>query len=318
MRLYIHAGTFKTGSSAIQNYLYTKQKKLLKNRILYPEAGISKKLSEEVGFRHSGFVYGYGFPRWERMVNNLKNFILLHQPEKIILSSEAWSKPGASESLFALIEQLDEFNLEEIVIAFVVRNAFDYSISHYREFVRRWGVKSLYNDYTQKKLAYFDYNKLFLPFTAKKNVNVRFFPYNEHCVENILNDMKTTSRFSWRKTEQKRVNTSLSALDIEVQRKINVLHGGKGVTAPLANELLAKCGLKQIDAKIVESEPPSVLSELFTSSYKKEFTALTGLDVSLLEVSSSSYFSADYLTLETLSPLIDQLTTDFYQQHIAT
>ncbi|MCW8108193.1 hypothetical protein OPS25_06765 [Alteromonas ponticola] len=269
MRLYIHAGTFKTASSAIQNSLYSRREALLKHHILYPEAGISKKMSEEVGFRHSRIVYHYGKSDWDNIVANLKKSLFHHNPHTVILSSEAWSTPGASETLFSLIEHLQEFDVDKIDIAFVVRNVFDYSISHYREFVRRWGFKYDYLEYVEKRLDYFDYNALFSPFLENNKVTVKFIPYSKSCVDAVLKDMNAAPTGFWNKPEKKKVNKSLSALDIEIQRKFNILHGGKGYVAPQATELLARIGLKPTGEKILESTPPVLLSDSLPICIKK-------------------------------------------------
>lgn len=59
MKIVFHAGSFKTGSSSLQNIMYDNRDILLHDHgILYPMTGL--KLSDRsVGVRHSKFPYAY-------------------------------------------------------------------------------------------------------------------------------------------------------------------------------------------------------------------------------------------------------------------
>ncbi len=55
-KIIFHLGTFKTGSSSIQNTLWANRKLLRKQGILYPKTGL-KKSEAETGIRHSPLAY---------------------------------------------------------------------------------------------------------------------------------------------------------------------------------------------------------------------------------------------------------------------
>lgn len=105
MKIYIHAGTFKTGSSGLQNSLYYQRDKLLQNGVLYPVTGISEN-GDSIGFRHSRFVYEYKKDTYLQLVQELRREIEEHKPEILIMSSEAWSVPEGVDSLYDLMDQL--------------------------------------------------------------------------------------------------------------------------------------------------------------------------------------------------------------------
>ncbi len=305
MHVYIHAGTFKTASTAVQHALYSLRSDLLEQEILFPVSGISS-LAEVIGYRHSRFVYEFGLHSWDVEVDNLIAEIHQHKPHLLVLSSEAWSKPKGTKRLIALLNKLDQFDIERVDVTFVVRNGFDYSISFYREFVRRWGQRRTYLAYTNKRIPYYDYNQLFAPFLALHAINVKFIQYSRDCVTQVLNDIGIDNLDSAQKQE---ANASLSALDTEIQRRVNILTKSKGHPAPLANELFETIGLKQEQDKVIESSPPPVLVDLYDDTYKKTFNELTGLSTTLLEINNSSYFSQDYVEMELFTPLLDYLIT---------
>ncbi len=303
MDVYIHAGTFKTASTAVQQALYSCRSHLLEQKILFPVSGISS-LAEVIGYRHSRFVYEFGLRSWDAEVDKLIAEIHQHKPDLLVLSSEAWSKPKGTKRLIALLNKLEQFQINRVDVTFVVRNGFDYSISFYREFVRRWGQRRTYLAYTNKRIPYYDYNQLFAPFLAIPGINVKFIQYSRDCVTQVLNDIGLDNPES---SQNQEVNAGLSALDTELQRRINILTKSKGHPAPLANELFETIGLKQEQDKVIENSPPPALIELYDDAYKQAFSELTGLSRKLLEINNSIYFSQDYVKMDLFTPLLDYL-----------
>jgi hypothetical protein len=157
VKIFIHAGTFKTGSSALQNSLYHQRENLLSNGVLYPLTGLMED-GDSIGYRHSKFVYEYGKGTYPKLIDELKHEIEIHKPKTLIMSSEAWSRPEATKSLLFLINFLQTYSTDKISLYFVVRNVFDYAVSHYREFVRRWGWSLDFGDYLEERVDFFDYN----------------------------------------------------------------------------------------------------------------------------------------------------------------
>ncbi|MCW8108194.1 hypothetical protein OPS25_06770 [Alteromonas ponticola] len=303
MHVYIHAGTYKTASTAIQQTLYSLRTNLIKQKILYPTAGISAQ-AEEIGYRHSRFVYEYGLLAWDAEVDKLKAEIRTHKPDLLILSSEAWSKPKGTKRLLALLEKLEAFNVTRVDVTFVVRNAYDYSVSFYREFVRRWGQRRGYSDYTNKRIPYYDYNNLFLPFISEPKFRMNFLPYCDDSVLHVLSAMGIEQHTP---SIARAVNSSLSTLDVEIQRRINILTRSKAHPSPSANELFSNIGVKLVQDKIIEDTPPASLNHLYSDAYQDKFTALTGLSRDLLRIEQSRYFTNNKVPLRLFEPILDHL-----------
>jgi hypothetical protein len=97
-KLIVHAGSGKTGSTAIQNFLYKNRVLLQKQGILYPDL-----FCDQGGIDHNWLAYSMlnspemrqvtGWPSVKsiNIIEAINEQIHLEQPEKIILSGEAFS-----------------------------------------------------------------------------------------------------------------------------------------------------------------------------------------------------------------------------------
>ena len=302
MKIFIHAGTYKTGSSALQNSLYYQRDNLLKMGVLYPLTGLMGD-GDLIGHRHGKFFFEHGKNTYPRLIDDLKREIELHKPTTLIMSSEAWSRPKAAESLFDLINHLQIYSTEKISLYFVVRNVFDYTISLYREFVRRWGWSLEFGEYLKQIIGYFDYNQLFRPF-LKKNINVQFLPYSQTVNEIIIRDMGLEHLIN---TDfQLRQNISLTAPDIEIHRRFNILKNEiDQKIVPNFNQLLEELGLNTDGNKFIEDSPPIEFLMKFNKKYKSNFESITGLDGSLLDYELSSFSDPKAISLSKIKPVID-------------
>ena len=91
MKLILHCGQPKTGSSSIQKMLKSSSKKLLEKNILYYCDGLNQNvLSYISGKRHrvTQDKDNLLVERMENIVANVKNLAKLHKPNYVILSSE--------------------------------------------------------------------------------------------------------------------------------------------------------------------------------------------------------------------------------------
>lgn len=302
MKIFVHAGTFKTGSSAFQNSLYHQRENLLKQGILYPISGLSED-GDVIGYRHSRFVYEYGKESYSQLIEDLRGEINKHKPTTLIISSEAWSRPGAAKSLFRLIDNLQTNPNEKATLYFVVRNVFDYTVSHYREFVRRWGWSYEFGDYILQRIGFFDYNKLFKPFVGK-NINVKFLKYSQSVNETIIRDLGIEHLISADK--QLRRNLSLTAPDAEIYRRFNIMNGdAEQEKVPSFEQVVSELGLDCKGSKFIEDIPPPEFLSKFDENYVSQFENITGLDKSLLDINQSRFKNTETTSLSNVKPLID-------------
>ena len=106
LKLIIHAGTPKTGTTSLQTYLNKKQYKLRGKGILYPHN--IDKLKNTTAPKHQWFEKNLVSTNVESFLENFKNIIsqVKNETHTIILSSEGiynywWDFPDESKSLLA-------------------------------------------------------------------------------------------------------------------------------------------------------------------------------------------------------------------------
>lgn len=116
LRLIIHAGTPKTGTTSLQNYLDKKQRKLRGKGILYPHN--LEKLTNTHAPKHQWFEKNLVTTNLERFLENFKNILsqVKMNTHTIILSSEGiynywWDFPDASKDVLSTLSQLFEVEL---------------------------------------------------------------------------------------------------------------------------------------------------------------------------------------------------------------
>ncbi|UHQ55861.1 hypothetical protein [Microbulbifer sp. YPW16] len=137
-KVFIHVGTFKTGTSSIQNFLYQRSQELLEEGVLYPGAGLYYS-EPDVGIRHACLVYGDGRKRnLDKYHTNLVHEILASPAPVSVLSCEAWSRPSEHKGLLTLCDMLRAQGVEVCGVLYL-RNYYDYVRSYYREFCLRRG-----------------------------------------------------------------------------------------------------------------------------------------------------------------------------------
>ncbi|NYD43099.1 hypothetical protein [Nocardioides panaciterrulae] len=138
--LWLHCGSFKAGSSRIQHEIWARRAELADRGWLYPETGLVTD-EPDVGMRHSHFVYQRYDPRQFRsLLEGLAAEIAASGCDQVLMSSEAWTRPGSGPALAELVGLLRGQGLVEDVRGVVyLRNRFDYARSFFRELTRRRG-----------------------------------------------------------------------------------------------------------------------------------------------------------------------------------
>ncbi|MBZ5739708.1 LicD family protein [Nocardioides mangrovi] len=140
-RFVIHCGTYKAGSSAIQDWAWAHHDDLLADGILYPRTGLTFD-EPEVGIRHAPLVWRHrdDRARWEALVDDLVEEVRSCPAPTVLLSAEAWSRPGHVEALADLLDRLRAEGLVESATGILyLRNHLDYARRLYRELTRRRG-----------------------------------------------------------------------------------------------------------------------------------------------------------------------------------
>ncbi len=142
LKLIIHAGTPKTGTTSLQTYLDKKQHKLRGKGILYPHN--LEKLQNTSAPKHQWFEKNLVSINLERFLENFKNIIsqVKKDTHTIILSSEGiynywWDFPDASKEFLCALSKLFD---TEVWVWF--REPLVFIESYYKQCIRNPQVES--------------------------------------------------------------------------------------------------------------------------------------------------------------------------------
>lgn len=136
--LWLHLGTFKSGSSRIQDEAWRQRDDLRERGWLYPRTGVVTD-EPEVGHRHSRLVYYRKFEdQWPALLDGLVTEIGTSGATNVLMSSEAWSDPYALPALTEMLAALRTAGVvDDVRGVLYLRNRYEYARSLYREMTRR-------------------------------------------------------------------------------------------------------------------------------------------------------------------------------------
>lgn len=265
-KVFIHCGTFKTGSSSIQNFLYEKRLDLKLKGILYPKTGLM--IDTDIGQRHWHLVYKFDqIEVWNKFYNKLIVEINESECNTIILSAEAWSRLSSLDSLDELSSRLRSVGFDVYGVMYI-RNRFDYGRAFYREFTRRWGNTASFKYFVSQPFnkGTFDLIELVIGFKKIFNENAIFRDYeNTGDVSEDFNRLVGIKNGTQGPDHKKRQNASWGPLDIELHRLKSM-----GVDEVRLNRVFDKFP-KWINDSVIEQYPDN-----FFDQSHDTFKACTG------------------------------------------
>lgn len=154
-RLIVHLGSYKTGTSSIQNLCFEHRDLLRQHGVLYPETGVRHE--PHIGYRHSDLVFPYTRGHAPAFPDALKQECLTANCDTLLLSSEAWSNPKYFAHLSALLDAAVDLGVTEVDAVLYLRDVEAYKVSHYREFTINQGNVLPYQQYVDAQPGLFDY-----------------------------------------------------------------------------------------------------------------------------------------------------------------
>lgn len=308
MKIVLHGGTYKTGSTSIQNLAWQNSYYLLNEfGLLYPASGINTQNSA-VGCRHASLVYGYGKSGYDEILKDMDKEIREKDPNTLLISSEAWAVPGAHESLQHLVSHFRKKGVKDITGVFYLRDIHDYMLKHYMEWVRRYQVKIDANTYVMKRRSFFDYLSIMRKNNDALKGNMQVYNYStagnitQHFFQMLGIDAKLLS------TENIEKNISLSPVDIELQRIAN-RYQLTGLPHPPAEDLLEKAGLSLSQGDFGYTINENIFSP-YTSQYAKKLAEVTGIPVKEIK-KILTYKSCTGTDVENTIPVLETLYLDW-------
>ena len=139
MRIVLHIGRHKTGTTAIQAWFADRYEELLRSRkVLYPRAGRSQEDRDELRNLHHGLILPILDGDQERsaeLLGELREEIERTRPEVILLSSEVLSRETLTRDDFHRLRSLLPSLPTQIVV--YLRRQGDVLTSRYAERVKR-------------------------------------------------------------------------------------------------------------------------------------------------------------------------------------
>ncbi|QEP42053.1 hypothetical protein D5085_02185 [Ectothiorhodospiraceae bacterium BW-2] len=197
--IYLHIGTNKTGTTAIQQFLHNNRKPLLKHKILYPKAGCDH-------IAHYHFSYAMGFIHESKkqhpqtidikgLYDEFQAEKERFQPEKIIISSEMFVLPGEIERVKQFFEPY------EVFIVIYLRRHDHWWLSLYNQAVKSrqnppWqrGINAFLCFHHRRRLVYSNYRSLIDKWAnvfGKEHILVRPYEKKQN-LPNIFSDFLQT------------------------------------------------------------------------------------------------------------------------------
>lgn len=148
-KIYIHAGTHKTGSTYLQETLYANRALLRENGVLYPETGLGIQHKHN---RHAHRQIAFSLSKEDDTAENLfepiiQELLRTDDLHTAIISYEGFCMPKHTKSMHKILKSFDEVDLH---IIFVFRPHVDFAISLFREICQNLKYRpSFYQFYKQ-------------------------------------------------------------------------------------------------------------------------------------------------------------------------
>lgn len=279
LKLIIHAGTPKTGTTSLQTYLDKKQRKLRGKGILYPHN--LDKLQNVAAPKHQWFEKNLVTTNLLSFLENFTNIIsqVKSDTHTIILSSEGiynywWDFPEASKDILAALSQL--FDIEMWVW---FREPIGFIESYYKQCIRNPQVHS--NPCYGKDLSFDDMLKIdwfaqqlnYQGFVDECHLlfghnNVSVFEYKGDVVQEVIHKLGLATPHD---NPTPRQNKSLNSVSIRMLRAIN------------------RCDLKAKDKELVLPHLKQINSVI--ESYAKDDLITEASKKRVLQLSRPAVFS---------------------------
>lgn len=243
--LYVHIGTTKTGTSAIQRTLYNSQGVLEQQKIVYPDFGLRYEgVSKE---RNAHFLNEKDDPEGKDYIFAVKEIAGLSKKyEKIILSEESlW---GAPKRLHQFAEDMKNLGITMKIIVYFRRQDL-YLQSTYAQKVKV-SLRKTFEEYLDSHDLYLDYYEhiqQFAELVGKENLMVRVYEKQQFVSQDLLTDfseqlgIKNRNEFA----EAMHANESLAGVYLEVKRLLNrneAFQHRKNVVADYLREIAKQSG----------------------------------------------------------------------------
>lgn len=281
-KVFIHIGQHKTGSTAIQDFLFQNETTLFHNDISYCP-GTRLCLEGKPHVRH--MMLSLKPHENFELIKNLANEIDTTPLNTFIISGEGFCR--AAERLYMLKGLVDikkALSKHEVKIIVYLRPQEELLQSLYN-----WRIKGGYEtrcfsqyleEYPKKRAVYFQYDKLLAPFAeifGTENIIVRIYDRKKFEGGSIFTDFFTAMKIDWIQDlafPNKSSNPPMPPKTLELRRNINKIFNFKnervslGISNCIKNSMPENDSLKTKRPCMLTYEEKSSLRNMFLSGNK--------------------------------------------------
>ena len=222
-KIIFHLGTYKTGSSALQNFMWENRQELLKNGYLYPETGV--KLSQEVGTRHLSLIRSFGQVSHTPLLADLIDEINQSKARNVVISSEAFLTPKRLSAVNNMIDALREHDFGFFSGVLFLRNLTDFKTSLYREFTIRHKNQKSFEAFLHARNDWFLYEEIVE--SLQSIFGDRFTVIRYHKEINVISEFADAIGLrldeAYSRADRRENVRSVSPLEVEAFRIMNQL-----------------------------------------------------------------------------------------------
>lgn len=179
-KCFIHIGTHKTGTSALQAFCWKHRKVLFDLGVDYPDTGIYGNGHHVLSHKWGGWLNTKKLnSNPEEQWDKLSRYISTKPDTKIVISSERFTGLGISgggrEAISYIANKLDT---ADVKIIGYIRRQDEFAESIFKQGVRGNSIRSSIDDFIENLPGYFDYYKMFKNWAevfGHENIDVRIF-----------------------------------------------------------------------------------------------------------------------------------------------
>lgn len=274
MTLYLHVGSHKTGTTAIQRFAASNRDRLRERGLWYPSY---EEIGQREHYGHHHFAHAIAGQNRDRFsLEDAKRFVELirtqrRDNESVLLSAEPIYRHVLGEDgdywarRRAYVERLrDIIGTDDVVIVLVLRRQDTFALSLYQEVIKTGRYSNPFRDFIEEDDFYFEYNKQCDLFSGAFNA-VRLFVYEDLKQDQLVDSFFDRLGVDTRALDKTNFrNPSLPVEIVELKRIFNKTNSDLKRLKRIGEEL-ARWSEKARDGFFEQAEwlPRNALSEFY-------------------------------------------------------
>lgn len=237
MRIWLHIGGEKTGSTSIQHAFAKKREQLKTQQILYPQSlgershlklycfasdGPFDEIKGQLGLRSEADVANFR----RTLERDLRSEIERHAPDVLVISNEHSSSRLVTSSEIARVYDLLSRFSPQITVVFYARPQWELLTSAYSTYVKEGGVQPFGMPAPDELGAKYNYRRileLWASHFGAENIVVRPYDSESLCSRDVISDFCGLAGLPAVGDSISRHNTALSVPALEFLRRFNRL-----------------------------------------------------------------------------------------------